>query len=157
MNFRTITAADEEQQKKLLLVALWTPEDQPNYPESVLDEPHIKEFYSQWGKQGDEGIFALDYAGRVIGLAQVRHKSSPTHQYRDYPELAIAVADSHRGQGVAAKLMRELLSRLRLTAPGVRLGVHPQNKAAAALYQKFGFVEYEVASSGFPQMVWHAS
>lgn len=153
MKFREVTASDVELQKELLLVALWTPDDEPDHDPKVLELAHIKAYFEEWGRAGDLGLFALNQFDEPIGIVQIRHKSSQTVQYAEYPELAMAVHASHRGKGVASALMKALLQRVEGTCDGIRLGVHPKNEAAQKLYEKFGFVTYEIAQSGFPQMV----
>ncbi|GAL35315.1 hypothetical protein JCM19240_3685 [Vibrio maritimus] len=112
--------------------------------------PHIKEYYSDWGKDGDIGFFALSPDNKPIGLIQLRYKSSQTQKYADYPEIAMAVHPDYRGLGVASSLMQHLIDN---SNSGLRLGVHPLNISAIKLYQKFGFCVYEVAKSGYPQMM----
>lgn len=152
MNFREITVTDSELQKSLLFVALWTPDDEPDHDMKVLELPHIKEYFDDWGQEGDFGLFALDDTGGEMGIVQVRYKSSLTECHADCPELALAVNPLYRGQGVASVLMRELLVRTDNLEVGVRLGVHPKNKAAISLYEKFGFETYQVVESGYLQM-----
>ncbi|WED24635.1 GNAT family N-acetyltransferase [Vibrio sp. JC009] len=153
MMFRNIDAADSELQKALLLIALWTPEDEPDHTADILEQPHIKEYYENWGGPEDIGFFALDSDQQPMGIIQVRPKSSVTRQYSEFPELAMAVHPDYQGRGVGKQLLAELFRRI--TVPGLRLGVHPENRAAIALYKKFGFCHYETPEKGFPQMVWH--
>ena len=152
MKFREITASDSELQKSLLFVALWTPDDEPDHELQVLELPHIKEYFDDWGQKGDFGLFALDKTNDIMGIVQIRFKSSLTELHADCPELALAVNPLYRGQGVASALMRELLIRTDNLEMGVRLGVHPKNKAAISLYEKFGFETYQVVESGYFQM-----
>lgn len=153
MKLRQINASDLALQKQLLLVALWTPDDEPTPQPHVLEVPHIKEFFVDWGREGDLGYFAFDEQDNPAGIVQVRYKSSPTSMHRNLPELALAVLPEYRGQGVGLKLMEHILAQVEKTADGVRLGVHPKNKAAINLYHRFGFDVYEIAQSGYPQMV----
>ena len=152
MNFREVTPSDSELQNGLLFVALWTPDDEPDHDLQVLELPHIKEYFDDWGQAGDFGLFALDDAGGVMGLVQIRYKSSLTELHADCPELALAVNPAFRGRGVASALMRELFSNTDQSALGVRLGVHPKNNVALSLYEKFGFETYQVVESGYLQM-----
>jgi len=150
LHFEIVKGIDIALQKELLLVALWTPDDEPVHKPEVLELPHIKEYYEDWGKRGDLGFFAISSTNQPMGIIQLRYKSSQTKKYADYPEIAIAVHLQYRGQGVASALVRKLLDS---TDCGLRLGVHPMNTSAIALYEKFGFEVYEIAKSGFPQMV----
>ncbi|WP_036818835.1 GNAT family N-acetyltransferase, partial [Photobacterium sanctipauli] len=104
-------------------------------------------------QEGDMGLFAVGANGEAIGIVQLRYKSCLTESYSEYPELAIAVAPAYHGQGIASALMRELLERIDVTVKGIRLGVHPKNTVAMALYKKFGFKVYDTGKNGFPQLV----
>ena len=153
MKFRDITNSDIELQKRLLFVALWTPPNEPAHPFSVLESPHIKEYFSDWGQQGDTGFFAFNEQNEATGIIQLRYKSSPSKAYANYPELAIAVNVEFRRQGIAFALLSEMLQRTKHLATGIRLGVHPKNSSAIALYKKFNFAIYETAPSSYLQMV----
>ncbi|MFJ3617372.1 GNAT family N-acetyltransferase [Streptomyces iakyrus] len=59
---------------------------------------------------------------------------------RDAWILGLCVAPDHRRQGLARRLMAELLTRLRLTrTERVRLTVEPANHPAIELYRSLGF------------------
>lgn len=60
MKFKEVTASDVELQKELLLVALWTPDDEPDHDPKVLELAHIKAYFEEWGRAGDLGLFALN-------------------------------------------------------------------------------------------------
>ncbi|WP_070971205.1 GNAT family N-acetyltransferase [Vibrio sonorensis] len=150
MRFQVVKESDVELQKQFLLIALWTPDNEPDHKPEVLEAPRVKEFYEDWGREGDVGFIAFSPDNKPMGLIQSRFKSSLTKKYSDYPEIAIAVFSEYRGTGVASALMQHLIEH---SATGLRLGVHPQNVAARKLYEKFGFREYEIHESGFPQMV----
>ncbi len=153
MRFKQVQKSDLATQKELLLVALWTPDNEPNHLPETLELPHIKEYFDGWGRKGDLGLLALNCFNEPMGLVQVRFKSSQTELYSDYPELALAVYPQFQGRGVASCLLSQVVDVLKGTCSGIRLGVHPQNTAAIALYEKFSFKTYDVAQSGYPQMV----
>lgn len=154
MKIRLLHPSETEIQKELLFTALWKPEDETPHSRSDLDLPHIKEYYQEWGKQGDLALVAVDDKDAPVGLIQIRHKSCPTQNYAEHPELAMAVFSEHHGKGIAKSLFKELLTRIENTESGIRLGVHPKNEKAISLYKKFGFRVYDTPSKGYPQMIW---
>ncbi|HZD78585.1 MAG TPA: diaminopimelate decarboxylase [Actinomycetota bacterium] len=79
-------------------------------------------------------------AGRVVGSLSIRR--DPQGATRHVATLGMFVLDGWRGRGVGSALMAEALRWAR--AQGVRrveLTVYPHNRAALALYRRFGFVE----------------
>ncbi|USD62075.1 GNAT family N-acetyltransferase [Vibrio sp. SCSIO 43140] len=150
MTFSEIKAGNIQLQKELLLIALWTPDDEADHSPEVLELPHIKAYYENWGREGDIGFFAMSPDSTPMSIVQARYKSSQTKAYSDYPEVAIAIHPNYRGQGIASALMEQLIKS---TPSGLRLGVHPKNTSAIKLYEKYGFRTYEVAESGYAQMV----
>ena len=87
----------------------------------------------------DNGIFvvAVDKSDQVAGYGLVftRRDSDSARIY------SLALARSARGQGLGARLVRELESRARKAGfTGMHLEVAHHNSAALALYEKLGYV-----------------
>jgi L-phenylalanine/L-methionine N-acetyltransferase len=83
----------------------------------------------------------LAFAGdRLVGSITVQRETHPVT--RHVASLAIAVAAGARRKGVGSRLMGEAVAWARRN--GVEklvLSVYPDNEAAIALYEKFGFVQ----------------
>ena len=89
----------------------------------------------------DRGGFfvADDGSGRVLGFALVR-RSGGWILPRRGGITSIAVDAPFRRQGIGSRLLADVLQFLReFGAEEITLEVHPDNKAASALYQRFGF------------------
>lgn len=136
---RAATGADERFLREMQYQALFVaPGDEP-FPEAMVDEPHIARYYRGFGGQlGDVGRVAVDPSGESIGAAWVRRSTSddPSYGYIDdiTPELGMAVADGHRGGGIGAALLDDLLGVL----PRCCLSVDSRNPAVR-LYERSGF------------------
>ncbi|GAM71169.1 histone acetyltransferase HPA2 [Vibrio sp. JCM 19236] len=156
MKIRLLHPSEAEIQKELLFTALWKPEDETPHTKADLELPHIKEYYQNWGKQGDLALVAVNGDDAPIGLIQIRHKTSVTKDHAEHPELAMAVFPEYHGKGIAKALFNELFTRIENTESGIRLGVHPKNQKAIGLYERFGFRVYDTPDKGYPQMVWLA-
>ncbi|WP_157729906.1 GNAT family N-acetyltransferase [Bacterioplanes sanyensis] len=154
IEFRHILAEDLELQKDLLFIALWTPAHVPGPSRDILQSPRVREYYQDWGRQGDIGLFAIDADQTVLGFVQLRQKYCITKDYAELPELAIAVLPSHQGQGLGACLLDEIMARVMSSVKGIRLGVNPENQAAIALYKSRNFEFYANPEGAYPQMVW---
>ena len=84
-------------------------------------------------------VVALE-GGRVVGHVFVQREVHPVT--RHVATLGIAVAADHRGRGIGATLMVESLRWARsVGVEKIMLSVYPHNRAAIALYRRFGFVE----------------
>jgi GNAT superfamily N-acetyltransferase len=98
--------------------------------------------------RADAALVATDDLGRAIGAAWWHFPASPLLRGADgnpLPEMAIAVLDSARGQGVGTCLIDALANEAaRRSVPALALNVHLRNPAAR-LYTRTGF---RVAGAG---------
>jgi len=77
--------------------------------------------------------------GKVVGWCDILPIDRPTRAHNGV--LGIAVVAGFRGRGIGAALMRVTLERARLIGlTRIELSVREDNRPAAALYEKFGFV-----------------
>lgn len=132
--------------EEMLWTALagWRPGVELPPRDLVLAHPQVVVFHAGWGRAGDVGLVAED-GGEPIGLVWYRFFTDEEYGegYVDEatPELAIAVADGHRGRGMGRRLMEAIHARAR--ADGVEqisLSVDRDNPARR-LYERMGYVE----------------
>jgi ribosomal protein S18 acetylase RimI-like enzyme len=100
-------------------------------------DPYLRTYVEGWGRSDDLGVVARgrdDHA--PIGAAWVRAGLIVAEPRA--PELATAVAPAHRGRGVGAALMNELLRLASGRFDTVLLSVRAENPALR-FYQRFGF------------------
>jgi diaminopimelate decarboxylase len=88
-----------------------------------------------------EQAFLLALEGeRVVGWLQVMREQHPV--VRHVATFGMAVAADRRGRGIGAALLAEALAWARSQQVAkVEISVYPDNRAALALYRRFGFVE----------------
>jgi GNAT superfamily N-acetyltransferase len=123
--------------------------------EWVLAHPQVSVFHEGWGRPGDVAL-AAEEAGTAIGLVWYRFFTEAAHGEgfvdEATPELAIAVAEGHRGRGIGRRLMEAAHERAR--TDGVRrlsLSVDDSNPARR-LYTSLGYVDHE-PGDGLGRMV----
>lgn len=117
--------------------------------ERALALPAHRKYLEGWGRAGDQGVVAVDLAGRPLGAAWYRLFSEDAKGYgfvaAEIPELSVAVASGLRGKGIGATLIANLMERAR--AQGYRalsLSVDRSNPALS-LYQRLGFKDARIS------------
>ncbi|MEM7455094.1 MAG: GNAT family N-acetyltransferase [Planctomycetota bacterium] len=141
IKFRSLTPDDQEQLWDWLHIALWDPPPAGLRPREVLDEPGVRIYAEDWGREGDIGVVAV-LDGRDIGacwtrllpdgvgLASVDDKTL---------QLGIALVPEQQRKGFGTPMMMAALSAA--ASAGFRqvsLTVHPENPAVH-LYERCGF------------------
>lgn len=106
--------------------------------------PQVSIFHKRWGRPGDTALVA-EQNGVKLGLVWYRLFTEAEHGEgfvdRATPEVAVAVVDGRRGQGIGSALMHAIHARAREN--GIRrisLGVDHDNPARH-LYARLGYVE----------------
>lgn len=121
---------------------------------SRADEPVYRYVYN-WGRPGDAGVIALD-EGFPVGAAWYRLFTPDQAGYgfvdERTPELAIAVVEGRRGEGIGRALLEAIAERARADGVGrISLSVDEDNPAKQ-LYARLGYAEYE-PGDGLGRMV----
>ena len=139
----------------LYTALMWNPEREQYPAEFVLAHPEVVRYHDGWGRGGDVALIGED-GGAPVGAVWYRLFTDDDHGegYVDdvTPELAIAVVDGRRGEGIGAALMGAAVERAR--GEGLRqlsLSVDPDNPAKR-LYARLGWAEYE-PGDGLGRMV----
>ena len=121
----------------------------------AMAHPQVRIFHEDWGRPGDTALVAV--AGeQLIGAAWYRYFTEAEHGEgfvdEATPEMAIAVVDGRRGQGVGRALLEALHDRAAAAGiPQLSLSVD-QGNPAERLYAALGYVPYE-PDDGLGRMV----
>ncbi len=143
MNIRPATKDDAEFLKTMLYeAARWNP-DWPREPiDEVLDDPVLRRYHEDWGREGDGGVVAT-LSGEPVGAAWYRRfsRDAPGFGFVDEttPELSIAVHPLHRRKGIGGTLLRAAMVEAREEdhhALSLSVAVHNRSRM---LYQRVGF------------------
>lgn len=111
--------------------------------EAAQSDAYLASYVGGWKREGDFGLLAASEEGALIGAVWVRLLDGEPHPYKvataDVPELAMAVDLEHRGRGVGAMLLAELVTAARGRYPAIALSVRATNRSVR-LYERAGFV-----------------
>lgn len=144
MEIRDLRLDETEFLHDMLCAALaWNPSRPPPAQAVLVQLPQVAIFHEGWGRAGDTGLVA-ERDGSRLGLAWYRFFTEAEHGEgfvdEETPEVAIAVVDGHRGEGIGTALMEAIHARAR--ERGVRrisLSVDHDNPARR-LYERLGYV-----------------
>jgi GNAT superfamily N-acetyltransferase len=129
-------------QEMLYAALAWRPDVELPPLEWVMEHPQVAPFHTAWGRDGDTALVAED--GVPIGLAWYRFFTDAEHGEgfvdEHTPEVAVAVADGHRGEGIGTALLEAIHARAREAGIArISLAVDHDNPARH-LYARLGYV-----------------
>lgn len=119
--------------------AIYIPEGKEAPPKSVIDQPEIQVYISEFGKQKDDYCLVAEADGKVVGAAWVRIMEDYGHIDNETPSFAISLYKEYRGCGIGTALMEQMLSSLKERGyKKTSLAVQKANYALK-MYLKVGF------------------
>ncbi len=122
-----------------LYEAIYVPEGESAPPRSIINQPELQVYISDFGKEKDDIGMVAEADGQIIGAVWVRIMNDYGHIDNNTPSFAISVYKDYRGLGTGTDLMKEMLRVLK--ARGYKQASLSVQKAnyAVRMYQKVGF------------------
>lgn len=121
-----------------LYEAIYIPDGVEAPPKSIIEQPELQIYISDWGREHDYCLVA-EVEGKIVGAIWVRIMDDYGHIDDETPSLAISLYKEYRGMGIGSSLMKEMLAYLKQAGySGVSLSVQKANYACR-MYLKLGF------------------
>ncbi len=122
-----------------LYEAIFVPEGMSAPPKSIIDQPELKVYITDFGKKQDDIGLVAEVDKEAVGAVWVRIMNDYGHIDNDTPSFAISVHEDYRGLGIGTALMKEMLRIL--NEEGYKQASLAVQKAnyAVQMYKKMGF------------------
>lgn len=123
---------------EFLYQAIFLPEGVEAPPKSIIKQPELQVYVSDFGKK-DDCCLVAEVDEKIIGACWTRIMDDYGHINDSIPSFAISLYQDYRGQGIGTALMEEMLALLRKRGY-IRASLSVQKaNAAYRLYLRVGF------------------
>ena len=141
MNYkiRKILEGEVSLLQDFLYEAIFVPEGMPAPPKSIINQPELQVYITDFGKKKDDIGLVAEVDKKVVGAVWVRIMDDYGHIDNDTPSFAISLYKDYWGFGIGTDLMKEMLRILKDRGyKQASLAVQKANYAVR-MYQKTGF------------------
>ncbi len=141
MNYTIREISDKEYKllEDFLYEAIFVPKGMSAPAKSIINQPELQVYISDFGKKKDDIGLLAEAGGKVIGAVWVRIMDDYGHIDDNTPSFAISLYKEYRGLGIGTALMKEMLCILKNRGyKQASLAVQKSNYAVR-MYMKTGF------------------
>ena len=96
-----------------LYEAIFIPEGISVPSKSIIMQPGLQVYITDFGKRKDDIAFVAEIGGKVTGAVWARIMDDYGHIDDSTPSLAISLYKEYRGRGMGTAMLQEMLSALR--------------------------------------------
>lgn len=122
-----------------LYEAIFIPEGVSAPPKSIIMQPLLQVYITDFGKEKDDIAFVAETDGKVAGAVWARIMDDYGHIDDSTPSLAISLYKEYRGLGMGTAMLEKMLSALKEKGYArASLAVQKANYAVK-MYRKAGF------------------
>lgn len=138
-NIRKIREDEYTLLNDFIYEAIFIPEGVEPPPKSIINQPELQVYISNFGKEKDDLCFVAEADGKVVGAVWVRDMNDYGHIADGVPSFAISLYKEYRNFGIGTRLMETMLMELKGRGYNrTSLAVHKANYAVR-MYKKVGF------------------
>lgn len=121
-----------------LYEAIFIPEGMEKPPQSIIQQPELQVYVSDFGK-ADDWCLVAEIKGKLAGAVWARIMNDYGHLDDETPSLAISLYEEYRHLGLGTALMKAMLALLKDKGyKQVSLSVQKANYAVR-MYRNIGF------------------
>lgn len=138
-NIRKIREDEYNLLNDFIYEAIFIPEGVEPPPKSIINQPDLQVYISNFGKEKDDICFVAEADGKVVGAVWVRDMNDYGHIADGVPSFAISLYKEYRNFGIGTRLMETMLMELKGRGYNrTSLAVQKANYAVR-MYKKVGF------------------
>lgn len=138
-NIRKIREDEHTLLNDFIYEAIFIPEGVEPPPKSIINQPDLQVYISNFGKEKDDLCFVAEADGKVVGAVWVRDMNDYGHIADGVPSFAISLYKEYRNFGIGTRLMETMLMELKGRGYNrTSLAVQKANYAVR-MYKKVGF------------------
>lgn len=138
-NIRKIREDEYDLLDDFIYEAIFIPEGVAPPPKSIINQPDLQVYISNFGKEKDDICFVAEVSGSVVGAVWVRDMNDYGHIADGVPSFAISLYKEYRNFGIGTSLMETMLRELKNRGyERTSLSVQKANYAVR-MYKKVGF------------------
>ncbi len=142
-NIRKIREDEHTLLNDFIYEAIFIPEGVEPPPKSIINQPELQVYISNFGKEKDDICFVAEADGKVVGAVWVRDMKDYGHIAEGVPSFAISLYKEYRNFGIGTRLMETMLCELKDKGYSrTSLAVQKANYAVK-MYKKVGFEIYD--------------
>ena len=141
MNYiiREISQEEYDLLEYFLYEAIFVPEGLTAPPKSIIKQPELQVYLTDFGKKKDDLGLVAEVGTNVVGAAWVRIMNDYGHINDTTPSFAISLYQEYRGLGIGTALMKKMLCLLKQRGyKQTSLAVQKANYVVD-MYKKAGF------------------
>lgn len=142
-NIRKIREDEHTLLNDFIYEAIFIPEGVEPPPKSIIHQPDLQVYISNFGKEKDDICFVAEADSKVVGAVWVRDMKDYGHIAEGVPSFAISLFKEYRNFGIGTRLMETMLCELKDKGYNrTSLAVQKANYAVK-MYKKVGFEIYD--------------
>lgn len=144
ISIRKILPSEYYLLEDIMYEAIYHPDPANPYPKEVIYYPQVRVYWDHWGTGKDDHCLVATVDNKIAGAVWMRtfqgELKSCGYIDEQTPEIAIALFDEYRNQGIGTRMMEQMLDLMKTEGYAqVSLSITKGN-SAIRLYERLGFV-----------------